>query len=195
MKKNIIALFAIATAGVLQAASVTWTIGSVYGPDGENKPATGTYTAYLFVTENTTDVTLTTAAKASVLAALEASDWDAFTNYAAISKTNTNLGIWGGATGLGGDNANEFSTGSFSAFAVILDNTDPSKAGNYLLVNGGDEQTVTIKSSTAAQNILFGHQQSITQGAGNSWVPIPEPTSGLLLLMGMGVLALRRKQK
>ncbi len=29
----------------------------------------------------------------------------------------------------------------------------------------------------------------------DAWVPVPEPTSGLLLLMGMGALALRRKQK
>ena len=39
----------------------------------------------------------------------------------------------------------------------------------------------------------FGDQTSYTQGAGK-WSAVPEPTSGLLMLLGMAGLALRRKR-
>jgi len=41
--------------------------------------------------------------------------------------------------------------------------------------------------STATQALAFG--------SGGTWTAIPEPTSGLLLLIGVAGLALRRKQK
>ena len=54
------------------------------------------------------------------------------------------------------------------------------------------KENVTIKAvgSTA---IAFGNQQSATQNASN-WSSVPEPTSGLLMLLGMAGLAMRRKR-
>jgi hypothetical protein len=43
------------------------------------------------------------------------------------------------------------------------------------------------------QTIGFGNQQSATQAAG-AWGAVPEPTSGLLMLLGMAGLALRRRR-
>ena len=37
--------------------------------------------------------------------------------------------------------------------------------------------------------------KNLTVGSGTGPTPIPEPTSGLLMLLGMAGLALRRKQK
>ena len=48
-------------------------------------------------------------------------------------------------------------------------------------------------SDTGTPNIAFGNQQSATQAAG-AWAAVPEPTSGLLMLLGMAGLALRRRR-
>lgn len=47
-------------------------------------------------------------------------------------------------------------------------------------------------SATGTANIAFGNQASATQAAG-AWAAVPEPTSGLLMLLGMAGLALRRR--
>lgn len=47
--------------------------------------------------------------------------------------------------------------------------------------------------ATATTNIAFANMTSATQNAG-SWQSVPEPTSGLLLLLGMAGLALKRKR-
>lgn len=47
--------------------------------------------------------------------------------------------------------------------------------------------------ATQTQNIAFGNMASQTQNASN-WAAVPEPTSGLLMLLGMAGLALRRKR-
>ena len=47
--------------------------------------------------------------------------------------------------------------------------------------------------ATAAATIGFGSMATATQNASN-WAAVPEPTSGLLMLLGMAGLALRRKR-
>ena len=50
--------------------------------------------------------------------------------------------------------------------------------------------------ATSTQNIAFGSMVSATQTALN-WVstsPVPEPTSGLLMLLGLAGLTLKRKR-
>ena len=59
-------------------------------------------------------------------------------------------------------------------------------------------QVVKAAQATATTTIAFGNQATATQNADN-WKggggDAPEPTSGLLLLIGGAMLALRRKQK
>lgn len=50
-----------------------------------------------------------------------------------------------------------------------------------------------LAQSTSTANITFGNMTTATQDPGN-WQSIPEPTSGLLLLLGMAGLALKRKR-
>ena len=73
-----------------------------------------------------------------------------------------------------------------------MDSADLASAENYFLVSGGAEKTATFTSATGMKMLAWGDQTSYTQGAGK-WSAVPEPTSGLLLLLGVAGLALKRK--
>ena len=189
MRKLIIACVAVAITTVVQAASVSWTISNVYSPsDSSAKVATGTMSAWLFVTANTTDVSgVPVTTLAAVQSVLDSGDLTGLSSLAAAHGTNSADGGFTGATGLDG-----FSSGSLTAFAVVVDSTDLASAQNYFLASGGAEKTATFTSATGAKMLAFGSQATITQAAGG-WAAVPEPTSGLLILLGMAGLALKRK--
>jgi len=191
MKKLMIACVAVAMAAVAQAASINWSITNVYSPaDSTTKVATGTVSAWLFVTANSTDVTtgIPVTTMAAVQAVLDSGDLTGLSSLAAAHGNNTALGNFTGATGLTG-----FSSGTLTAFAVVVDSTDLASAENYFLVSGGAEKTATFTSATGMKMLAWGDQTSYTQGAGK-WAAVPEPTSGLLMLLGMAGLALRRRR-
>ena len=54
------------------------------------------------------------------------------------------------------------------------------------------KESVTIKAVGDTQ-VAFGNMTSATQNPSN-WASVPEPTSGLLMLLGMAGLALKRKR-
>ncbi len=117
---------------------------------------------------------------------------------------------WSGAVTLFCTEVASFSSAATAANGVIkAANTEFSNAafvaGNeynfYFTVESGGQTFTSQSVSAIAQasdvaNIGFGNMASRTQNAEN-WGggDIPEPTSGLLLLVGAGMLALRRKQK
>ena len=184
MKKLMLMCVAVAVAAVAQAASINWTVSNVRVPGSTDKITTGSCMAYLFVTDNTTNVAgLTTTSLAAVQAVLNSGDLTGLASLAALSKANTAIGGWGGATGLTG-----FSSGSLSAFVVLIDGLDPATAKNYMITG---EKSVTFASANASKMIAYGSQ------AGNTWqtAAVPEPTSAMLLVLGVAALALRRKQK
>ena len=61
---------------------------------------------------------------------------------------------------------------------------------------GKEYQLVVSKSATALETgtatIAFGNMANTTKAAG-AWTAVPEPTSGLLMLLGLAGLALKRK--
>ncbi len=189
MKKLMIACVAVAIAAVAQAASINWAIGNVYSPsDSTAKVAANSMSAWLFVTANSTDVTtIKTTTMAAVQAVLDSGDLTGLSTLAAAHASNTAAGTIGGATGLTG-----FSSGTLTAFAVVVDSTDLATAENYFFVSDGATKSATFTSATGIKNLAWGDQTSYTQGAGK-WSAVPEPTSGLLLLLGMAGLALKRK--
>ncbi len=184
MKKLMLMCVAVAVAAVAQAAGINWSVANVTVPGSTDKITTGSCMAYLFVTDNTTDVTgLTTTSLAAVQAVLNSGDLTGLAGLAALTKSNTAGGAWTGATGLTG-----FSSGSLSAFVVLIDGLDPATAGNYMIT---DAKSVSFTSATGSKILAYGSQ------AGNTWqtAAVPEPTSAMLLVLGVAALALRRKQK
>ena len=193
MKKLMIICVATLITAVAQAATVNWTISNVYSPsDSTAKVAAGSMSAWLFVTANSTDVTtgIPVTTLAAVQSVLDSGDLSGLSSLAAAHGSNTAAGNVVGSTGLTG-----FSSGSLTAFAVVVDSTDLASAENYFLVSDGATKSVTFTSATGAKALIWGDQTSYTQGAGKwtSTTAVPEPTSGLLLLLGVAGLALKRK--
>ena len=115
-----------------------------------------------------------------------------------------------------------YATGGDLSSALLVDTFTPSTAGSvsstfsnsdlvagttynfyFVLEDGSKSFTSDTKSvlaqSTDVATIGFGNMKTATQTASN-WAssgggePVPEPTSGLLMLRGMAGLALKRKR-
>ena len=96
------------------------------------------------------------------------------------------------------------SSGKISAGNPSFETTKLSAGNNYdfyfvITDTNTDGQDVTFTSQTLSkvgameaqtQSLTFGNQTT----AGNQWQSVPEPTSGLLLLLGMAGLACRRQR-
>lgn len=93
---------------------------------------------------------------------------------------------------------------SAGAVAATTFSNDSLAGGNaynfYFVIEDGDKIFTSDPKTVSAQatltsNVTFGNMASATQNSAN-WVggSVPEPTSGLLLLMGVAGLALKRKR-
>ena len=190
MKKLLFALAVALMAGVSQAAALSWTITNVYAGNATDKMDGGK--ALLFSTAFssagiTPKPSLTTIA--AVTALLDAGDVTGAKALAAAQGTLSSAGGVAGATGVTG-----FTTGdTFSGFVVIL-SADESK---YLIAqDSGGNQVIskTWSNATSAQTMAFGSQATRSQSSANWAAAAPEPTSGILMLVGLGALALRRRR-
>jgi len=89
--------------------------------------------------------------------------------------------------------------GSTTGRVFSDDNLAAGTAYNFYFIieDSGKQFNSAVKSATGADvgstSIAFANQASATQAAGN-WAAVPEPTSGLLLILGMAGLALKRKR-
>ena len=108
----------------------------------------------------------------------------------------------GSATVAAGSSGKTLDAGTYTGFFVVFDSASPAAgSANYAVVSGASTLTKSIGASTATISFASGNASSILNNADN-WKSfgtggggVPEPTSGLLLLVGAGMLALRRKQK
>ena len=180
-----IAAVVVAFAACAQAASFSWktgTTGKVYAPGTETLLASAT--AYLFDASAVTQASLVTAFVAGTLdlSAQSSLSSKAIAN-GAIATTSFNDGTAVGDT-----------LTAYFATVVTIDDTDYLYIGPEGSGLGQEGKTTQIafnaksSSQAAALDATAGY-------AGAGWYAVPEPTSGLLLLLGMAGLALRRKQK
>ena len=98
------------------------------------------------------------------------------------------------------DTATSSAAGTVSNKTFEWAAAEADKAYNffYVIEDSGKVFTSTTKENiiaqaSAAATIGFGNQTSATQNPAN-WAAVPEPTSGLLMLLGVAGLALRRRR-
>lgn len=202
MKQLMIAVAVAFAAFAANAASVNWTSGDIYvgspiagslldGTDGGTKVANGTTMYYVFSQIDSGDydtwVTMSQAEKYSAFTA----DGDSSTvkigdnSYTVFAAKNVVDGV-AGVTETGYQK-NDF------AYGVCIVTYDANKDGTVDFFTASE---ATGKCTTSGKD-LSGMALMDNDGTATVWsaaTATPEPTSGLLLLIGMAGLALRRRR-
>ena len=198
MKKIIIAFAAVACAVAVQASTVKWNVANIYGVDStgagqttsDSRPSAGAYYVFCMLSSAMSLSDAQTAIANNDIASIAAK--------ATYQGTTTGTGAYGSS----------FYNGSWSGgdavniYAVVL-NASTIDSATYATVSSA-YTSYTFKDS-AEDKALAVNMKTPTQGA---WTSVgtpdpgptpgpedaPEPTSGLLMLIGAAGLALRRKR-
>ena len=184
MKKLMMAIAVVATAVVANAAAIQWNSGTIALPDG-SKAGKGDVTAYLF---NVSKAVYDTYAAYTDATALSDALYSAYSgSFASADGTKTSPKA--GTANLT-DGKDDYGVGTY--YAVVL-YTATQDAKDYWM---GNFASATIE---AAQDVVVSDlalKLGGTSSTATAWstAAVPEPTSGLLLLLGMAGLALKRKR-
>lgn len=187
MKKIMIMAFAVISAIAANAATVSWTITNVKQDD---VGVSGT--AYIFfVAGSTADTSWATALAGKGATAVQSAIDAAGAN---LSYTPNNAGTYSYTTSQGytlKTNEELGLTGNtqYTAYAVIFDTATITDESSFI-VTGTRTATTYADDSSSNRAFAIGSQASATWNA----VAVPEPTSGLMLLLGVAGLALRRRR-
>ena len=184
MKKILIALGAVAIATALNAATVSWG-GTFSTPDLSDTLPAGTQFALLYSTSAFSGA---------------ATKVDGFTKGATADNGGSIVDVYA---------INDEQSGNWE-FSTAWDNTGKDVNGYYAILSlnsTGDKaaymylgEITGTTAISAQQNMLYNEgwadlNASLTTGGYNTTVgAVPEPTSGLLILLGMAGLALKRKR-
>ena len=183
MKKLMIAAVAVALAACAQAASFSWktsATGKVYQPGSTT--LLGTATAYLFDSSAVT--------QASLVSAFVDGTLDLTTGN--ISSQSISSGVISSKTFEDGTAVGDQLTAYFATVVTI-------ESKDYLFisdtVSGYGVEGKTTQLSFSAKNASQAAALDANKGySAAGWYAVPEPTSGLLMLLGMCGLALRRRR-
>ena len=189
MKKLLIALGSIACAIGLQAATVNWQVSQIWlsGEDdsweGVNAPAN--WGVYLF------DANGTGTSRAEMLGILSATTVDVDAWKTAMGTAVSTVLTAADSTANGSGVTMVANEGEVSGYLVIIDAATLDGATQaYVseLASATDTTPVPVTFNT------FGPDADGYVDARSGWYAVPEPTSGLMLLLGMAGLALRRRR-
>ena len=201
MKKLMIALAAVAMIGAAQAATTNWkfhlgTTGTL--KDGYVLDKTPTATPAAMSSQLFYVLATTSISQADLVSAFQENEGSI--NLATYALTSGNVNESGR---LPSGSAISTSSEAFTAgttydfyMAVVVD-TDTDGKYDYLYVSASKSAAAQDSSKTTTVTLVPGTSTSF-QGDGAysaaGWYAVPEPTSGLLMLLGMAGLALRRKR-
>ncbi len=172
MKKIIVAVSVALIGFSLNAAVANW---AAEGISGYNGGAMSALQIYAFDTSKLTVANATAAFSTGDFSALEkgfvATDYDSGEAVGEISGYENGAAV--------------------SAYLVIFDNATVASSEHFYISEIDDSSSIGIQGQSA--NPAFDLSSSATA---SNWIATaaPEPTSGLLLLLGMAGLALKRKR-
>ena len=172
---------------VAQASTVGWGITGVKGPDG-NALDSGSVYVFFVAGESKADT----------------SSWDSISSKSALTTalggSTYDYSVASGAAGTFSKTKLELSdvgispSTKYSVYAVILDTTSITDDTKFFVTAASAASTTYADGSSLNKNYSLSASASATASNWKSPSNIPEPSSALLLLMGMAGLALRRKR-
>ena len=195
MKKLVLALGAVALAASVNAAAVTWSSGILKTPVDSNggwsstTVASGSVSGYLW---SVTEAAYTAMYSADVGTMMS----NVLGEYATVTDGKI-TGVKSGSidpttatTQVILKDPATYSAGD-TAYAVLLYTYTDDADNQYYIANVGS-WTFGSNSNKTVSNLAVNLGGTGTALGG--WQSVPEPTSGLLMLLGMAGLALRRKR-
>ena len=177
MKKLIIVAFAAMLGIAANAATVAWGVTSV--TDSPDAAKAGGWVVYVM-----------DASTFNAFSALSGTEVAAYAADNALFSGTTAAGRGGAVTATVTD-GNYAPNASVSSYMVLFNNAVAADATYYAYTK---TETTTIAASGAAGAMQFGTFADATSTTGGWTQTVPEPTSGLLMLVGLGALALRRRR-
>ncbi len=199
MKKLMMAAAVALVAIGAQASACKWTASNILDPSDGTTALSGVAVWVFYDTDTTSwsgAKTLAYATAEAYVADLANSEKKA----AALSSLEAGAFKTGTTTGTGQINIVDTRTGaknwaagnSVAGYAVIFDNADVSKAEHAIITSLPSAQNFTGTNQT--KTFALGSQASATWNTVYNTADVPEPTSGLLMLLGVAGLALRRRR-
>ncbi len=194
-KRAAICAALVCVAAFAQAATISWQSGTIYiasdaaGTTSTDTRANGTRLVTMYVY------------------ALSAEDYAAASSMDTLALYNkysgTTAAVSKGSNGQGKATVSQtVADGSKTNYALVLfvDSVNANLTGGASFVKATLATVEVEGSGTYTVSDLIGSSltkdwASTATSSGSESGNVPEPTSGLLLLVGMGALALRRKQK
>ncbi len=178
MMKKIMIMLAIALSmSMLNAASLVWTISRINSIDGAS--SVGSIAYLIDATVSGYDLESVT----TQMAAVKDGNYSFLTGSTAVEQTATTTKFQNaGLSRVSAATFDGYGAGDYSFYSVVINEA----TGKYLIT---DQVDITY-GGTGNLSVDFSSQLETA-----TWQPVPEPTSGLLLLVGGALLALRRKQK
>lgn len=181
--KKLIVVAALLFAGFAQASQVNWALS------GAASGASDGWRIWVFISSDSSDTTAKKISQADAIGLIEEGKYSDLKGYNQKGGTLKDGGTFTGS--YTADNASWGAGTEVSGYAIIFDTSDKNLDGvtKYMVT---DVDTVTFANAA--------DMKSFNVTASGTWVTIggssdvPEPTSGLLLLVGGAMLALRRKR-
>ena len=200
MKKLMIALAAVCTAALANAGAVNWGSGALQTP-GEGGVLSGTkltsssgYNVSMYVWESLTASAVSFEAGDLYTWYSKGASTSADPFGGTLSAINGSVNMSASATTATATGSELTTTGGTSVYgAVLFVLTDSDGKDQWYMENAGSigAKAGSTKTSLANLGLKVGGGSGTTA---TSWTAVPEPTSGLLLLLGMAGLALKRKR-
>ena len=190
MKKLLIVAAVALTAALTQAATVSWSVAGLLDSKG-NSMSSGA--GYVFTTKgpNATSVAAVTEALAALTSADALKTYLADNSLLALKGTVSGGEISVSGVDLLASGIPEKTTGT-KIFAVIVDDDTFGDDVKYVVTTTSGN--VKTPDSTTTSVATFGVSNSATLNPSTWTAAAPEPTSGLLPLLGVAGLALKRKR-
>ncbi len=192
MKKLMIMLVAVGAVVAANAAAFTWktsATGKLYSP-GDSSTLLASGTAYLFDSASVTQQAILTAfSKGTALDSLTSLDSSSVSSGAIAAKSASPITISEG---------NAYTLGAIVALVTTVDSQEYIFISDVTTKNGSATGTTALSVALATaskRDVTEFSAASATFGSGGWYTAaVPEPTSGLLMLLGVAGLALRRRR-